>query len=315
MGYPTSDIATEFPIYIGSSKRYLDVAIFPRGHSHTQTNIVGIIECKRADIRNDSNGVQQLHSYMAACANAKYGAIASYRWTVFEKVTTSKRYTFLTIDGFPNRLGNLTKVSYKPIGNVNYSTIKQPTQGTTNGNNLQQVITFSSVVGIALGVLLSLIISPPKTSSEVHPPAASPITVEIQSTEPSLFTLTVESAIAATETRPLPSESRPGTRVITEEHILPAEQTPRIPATSTPTPSNIPELTPTPSQLFGEIISTQNVSIRLRANPNSPIRGILRPGSIVEILDAVSNPYWILVRSGDGVEGWLSVDYVSISDE
>lgn len=73
--YPRSDIAVEFRIKMGAGGKRVDLAIFEDGKPHLQENIVAIIECKRADIKQDdrSDGVGQLKSYMAACPNCRFG--------------------------------------------------------------------------------------------------------------------------------------------------------------------------------------------------------------------------------------------------
>src|SRR5258708_17050374 len=72
--YPKEEIAVEFRIKLGSSAKRADLVIFPEGAAHKQENAWAIIECKAADVSpNDkSEGVQQLHSYLAACVNAEF---------------------------------------------------------------------------------------------------------------------------------------------------------------------------------------------------------------------------------------------------
>lgn len=73
--YPSSDIEVEFKIKMGSSGKRVDLAIFPEGSAHKQGNVWAICECKAASVPPDhkKEGVEQLKSYMAACANAEYG--------------------------------------------------------------------------------------------------------------------------------------------------------------------------------------------------------------------------------------------------
>lgn len=73
--YAAGDCAPEFPIKVGSSKRRVDLVVFPKGQPHTQANARILIETKRPETKATSRteGVGQLHSYMAACLNAEYG--------------------------------------------------------------------------------------------------------------------------------------------------------------------------------------------------------------------------------------------------
>ncbi|MFC3960658.1 N-6 DNA methylase [Nocardia jiangsuensis] len=73
--YPAADCEPEFPIKVGSSKKRIDIAVFTAGNAHTQANVRVIIETKRPETKATSRteGIGQLHSYMAACLNAEYG--------------------------------------------------------------------------------------------------------------------------------------------------------------------------------------------------------------------------------------------------
>lgn len=73
--YPRADVAVEFRIKMGSGSKRVDLAIFAEGKPHVQEHIIGIVECKRADIKPDDRkeGVAQLQSYMAACPNCRFG--------------------------------------------------------------------------------------------------------------------------------------------------------------------------------------------------------------------------------------------------
>lgn len=73
--YEPKDCAPEFAIKVGSSRRRVDIAIFAPGEEHTQANLHILVETKKASVKPTSRteGIGQLHSYMAACLNAKYG--------------------------------------------------------------------------------------------------------------------------------------------------------------------------------------------------------------------------------------------------
>lgn len=73
--YSAADCTPEFTIKVGSSKKRVDVVVFPAGQPHTQANAHILVETKRPETKatNRTEGIGQLHSYMAACLNAEYG--------------------------------------------------------------------------------------------------------------------------------------------------------------------------------------------------------------------------------------------------
>ncbi|HEY1607339.1 MAG TPA: N-6 DNA methylase [Allosphingosinicella sp.] len=73
--YDPSDIAPEFPIKVGSSRKRVDIVIFKPDADHVQQNGWLLVETKSADTKpsNAKEGVAQLQSYMAACVNCEYG--------------------------------------------------------------------------------------------------------------------------------------------------------------------------------------------------------------------------------------------------
>jgi type I restriction enzyme M protein len=87
--YPRDEIAVEFPIRVGSSRRRVDLVVFEEGKKAEQANAVIVCETKKASTspQSKSEGIAQLQSYMAACLNARFGI-----WTngddryCFEKV-------------------------------------------------------------------------------------------------------------------------------------------------------------------------------------------------------------------------------------
>ncbi len=105
-GYDRSQIAVEFPIKIGSKTLRVDLAVFPSHVPHQQENIAIIVETKKQGTKPEDkiHGVEQLKSYMSACANCSYGM-----WTngdfraCYQKVFDGRQYTFLdAIDIPPN---------------------------------------------------------------------------------------------------------------------------------------------------------------------------------------------------------------------
>ena len=86
-GYGPEDIAIEFRIKLGSSRKSVDIAIFEHGGDHTQEKIRTIIECKdeKVGASDSDNGVDQLKSYMAGCLNCNFGMWVGSELQVFEK--------------------------------------------------------------------------------------------------------------------------------------------------------------------------------------------------------------------------------------
>ncbi|MGQ9853874.1 MAG: N-6 DNA methylase [Candidatus Oleimicrobiaceae bacterium] len=91
-GYDKADIEIEFAINLGSSKKRVDIAIFPPRDEHKQENIKIIVECKREDVRptDRDNGVEQLKSYLSACANARFGMWIGSELQVWERLVSDK---------------------------------------------------------------------------------------------------------------------------------------------------------------------------------------------------------------------------------
>lgn len=113
--FSASDIASEFPIKLGSSQKRTDIVVFLHGKTHIQANIYIIVECKRADQRNDAAAQRQLESYLAACINARYGVAATYRWRVLEKINQDGHFTYVTKPALLNSNGTPYLVNYSPV--------------------------------------------------------------------------------------------------------------------------------------------------------------------------------------------------------
>ncbi|HML40388.1 MAG TPA: N-6 DNA methylase [Bellilinea sp.] len=90
-GYDKSLVEVEFSVNLGSSKKRVDIAIFPPKCEHVQQNLIIIVECKRDDIRptDRDNGVEQLKSYLSACTNAKFGLWIGAELQVWERIVSS----------------------------------------------------------------------------------------------------------------------------------------------------------------------------------------------------------------------------------
>ena len=104
--YPPSEIAVEFRVKLGRSSKRADLVIFPEGATHRQENVWAVIECKSPKVSSvhERQGVEQLKSYMAACANCEFGM-----WTnglelmCFHKSTDDGKIRFIEIADIPER--------------------------------------------------------------------------------------------------------------------------------------------------------------------------------------------------------------------
>lgn len=73
--YPKKDIAVEFTLRVGSRKPRADLVIFAMDAEHVQESAYVMVECKAQSVRSGDRkeGVGQLHSYLSASPNTRYG--------------------------------------------------------------------------------------------------------------------------------------------------------------------------------------------------------------------------------------------------
>jgi len=115
--YPKSLIKIEKSIKVGAASKRIDVAIFPKDSiAFNQENIWIIIECKKESIppSDKKEGVGQLQSYMASCANCEWGM-----WTngkekeVYRKVISEQGITlfedYIDIPSFDTDIGDIDR--------------------------------------------------------------------------------------------------------------------------------------------------------------------------------------------------------------
>ena len=104
--YDPANMAVEFSVKLGTARKRADVVIFPDGDRNAQERVWAIIECKAPSIppNHRTEGVEQLKSYMAACANSEFGM-----WTngqerhCLRKSADSGRIEFVEITDIPVR--------------------------------------------------------------------------------------------------------------------------------------------------------------------------------------------------------------------
>jgi type I restriction enzyme M protein len=86
-GYLKTDIAVEYPIKMGSSRKRADIVVFKEGAAPKQQNIFIIIEAKTEHTLPTAagEGLAQLKSYMSASIGCRYGM-----WVGSEKIVVEK---------------------------------------------------------------------------------------------------------------------------------------------------------------------------------------------------------------------------------
>ena len=86
-GYDVADMAVEFSVKMGTVRKRADIVVFkPRGPRRQDTVSV-IVEAKREDVspKNKAEGVDQLKSYMSACAASRFGLWVGSERLAYEK--------------------------------------------------------------------------------------------------------------------------------------------------------------------------------------------------------------------------------------
>ena len=117
LGFMPEQIAIEFPIKMGSSKRRVDIVVFEKGAEHTQENVWIVIECKRDSVQPKAKkeGVGQMKSYMAACDGAEWGMWTNGRHKeVWRRVRAEKGSEWTEPNDLPPANGDLSVVD-RPV--------------------------------------------------------------------------------------------------------------------------------------------------------------------------------------------------------
>ena len=85
-GYDVEDLAVEFSVKMGTGRKRADIAVFKPGGPRKQDTVAIIVEAKREDISpKNTEGVEQLKSYMSACSSCRFGL-----WVGSEKLAYEK---------------------------------------------------------------------------------------------------------------------------------------------------------------------------------------------------------------------------------
>ncbi|MDX8554272.1 type I restriction enzyme HsdR N-terminal domain-containing protein [Tenacibaculum sp. 1B UA] len=111
--YSKDQVKIEYGVQMGSGKKRADIVIFPEDSTEEemkdQDNVWLVIECKKEAVKptDKNNGVEQMKSYMAACANCEWGM-----WTngmhkeVWRKVKNEKgKYIYEEFNDIPSADG------------------------------------------------------------------------------------------------------------------------------------------------------------------------------------------------------------------
>ena len=88
-GYASSDLGVEVTITMGKARKRADIVVYRENAPHSQDNIEIVVETKRDDalLSDAAGGVDQLHSYMAACATCRHGLWIGGERAAYEKTT------------------------------------------------------------------------------------------------------------------------------------------------------------------------------------------------------------------------------------
>ena len=91
-GYDVADMAVEFAVKMGTSRRRADIVVFKPGSPQRQDKIVVVVEAKPESVppKNKAEGVEQLKSYMSACSSCKFGLWVGSEKMAFEKSATGE---------------------------------------------------------------------------------------------------------------------------------------------------------------------------------------------------------------------------------
>jgi type I restriction enzyme M protein len=96
-GYAKSDLALEYTIQLGRAKKKADIVIFSTRAPHKVENINIIVEAKRESVKpsHADQGTAQLHSYLSASPNSRFGMWVGSEIVSFEKAIDRGRISYL----------------------------------------------------------------------------------------------------------------------------------------------------------------------------------------------------------------------------
>ena len=123
--YLPDEIAVEFRVKLGRAMKRADLAILPEGAPSKQEYAWTIIECKAPNVspKHKQQGVDQLMSYMAGCANVEYGM-----WTngqerfCYRKVFEDGKIRFVGISDIPEKGKSLDETERPSFGELRPAT-------------------------------------------------------------------------------------------------------------------------------------------------------------------------------------------------
>jgi type I restriction enzyme M protein len=102
-GYDKNDLDIEISVRVGRSKKRVDIAIYEPNSNHDTQNIIGIVEAKPESVKpnHPDAGVDQLHSYLAATINSKFGLWVGSEVLAFVKRASRDRIVFEEVGDIP----------------------------------------------------------------------------------------------------------------------------------------------------------------------------------------------------------------------
>lgn len=113
-GYSPKQIKIEFGIKTGSSRPRADIVVFRKDSpEHTQDHVWLIVECKNEKVepKNKKDGVEQLKSYINACANCEWGMWTNGKYKeVLRKIKIEDKYVYQEYNDIPPADGTLEEV-------------------------------------------------------------------------------------------------------------------------------------------------------------------------------------------------------------
>jgi type I restriction enzyme M protein len=281
LGYRQSDIAVEFTIRMGSSRKRLDIAIFAPDALHTQENIIAIVECKRSDMRHSEKAVEQLKSYMAACINVEYGLVVADEILALKRIVVGRQQKFEIVSEFLHAKGHIVTFN-NLIEQYNGHKNKKYTDNINIVQLIKDNILYFIFVVILLTICSSLLIILSYMGENNYVQSSENIRITSQ-----------------------PSET-----------IIPIEvniytNTPTIYITDTPAHRT---LSPTPtmfhtqstSVFWGKVLSSQNINIRSGPGILFPVIGVFPMNQIIVIIKQSDDGEWYQVSFDDNRLGWVA---------
>lgn len=100
-GFDLNRINFELPVKMGSKTVFVDITIHDDTNNHTTENAVCFIEMKKSSTTDLTEATKQLHSYLSATPNIKYGIVSNSKTDkFFVKKTELDKISFVKTENF-----------------------------------------------------------------------------------------------------------------------------------------------------------------------------------------------------------------------